>query len=61
MIRYGAGWTDAQRVTHFRNALRNKVMDWYDTLECFRVDTANKIGIKSKKVLKLKTMLMALV
>ena len=38
----GAAWTDAQTVTHFRNALRNKVVDWYDTLECFGVDTANK-------------------
>ena len=28
----GATWTDAQTVTHFRNAMRNKVVDWYDTL-----------------------------
>ena len=42
LFKEGAAWTDAQTVTHFRNALRNKVVDWYDTLECFGVDTANK-------------------
>ena len=40
--REGAAWTDVQTVTHFRNALRNEAVNWYDTLECFGVDIANK-------------------
>ena len=37
----GATWTDAQTITHFRNALRNKVVDWFDTLEYSGVVTTD--------------------
>ena len=35
----GATWTDRQAITHFRNALRGNVIDWFDTLADFGVDT----------------------
>ena len=38
----GAGWTDAQTVTHFRNALKGSVVEWFNTLDQFDVDTENK-------------------
>ena len=37
----GATWTDAQTITHFRNALRNKVVDWFNTLEYSGVNTSD--------------------
>ena len=48
----GAAWTDVQTDTHFRNALRNKAVNWYDTLECFGVDIANKNWEQIKARLK---------
>ena len=35
----GATWTDRQAITLFRNALRGNVIDWFDTLADFGVDT----------------------
>ena len=35
----GARWTDEQTITHFRNALRDKVIDWFDTLADYGLDT----------------------
>ena len=35
----GATWTDRQAITHFRNALRGNVIDWFDTLADFGVDS----------------------
>ena len=37
--RLGADWTDAQTITHVRNALRGSLLDWYDSLEDLGVNT----------------------
>ena len=34
----GAGWTDPQTVTHFRNALRGEVLKWYNALPLLDID-----------------------
>ena len=36
----GADWTDAQTITHVRNALRGPLLDWYDSLGDLGVNTA---------------------
>ena len=35
----GATWSDKQAITHFRNALRGNVIDWFDRLADFGNDT----------------------
>ena len=35
-----AQWDNAQTITHFRNALREGAIEWFETLECFGVDVA---------------------
>ena len=35
--RQAAGWTDDQIITHVRNALKDKVIDWFDALPSYGV------------------------
>ena len=35
--RQAAAWDDAQIITHFRNALRDKVINWFDSLPALNV------------------------
>ena len=43
----GAAWTDAQTITHVKNALRGEVIDWFDSLQAFDIDTQNWNEIKT--------------
>ena len=51
----GATWTDRQAITHFRNALRGNVINWFDTLA--DLESTPMCGTTFKEVLKLTTML----
>jgi hypothetical protein len=35
--RQAAGWNDEQIITHFRNALKEEVIDWFDSLPALKV------------------------
>jgi hypothetical protein len=35
--RQAAVWNDEQIITHFRNALKNEIIDWFDSLPTLNV------------------------
>ena len=37
----GAGWTNIQTVTHFRNALKGEVLKWFNALPPLNTDNLN--------------------
>ena len=44
----GAGWTDPQTVTHFRNALRGEVLKWYNALPLLDIDNLDWTRVKAQ-------------
>ncbi len=49
--RQAAAWTDNQIITHVRNALKDRVIDWFDALPSYGV--SRTCGQKFKQDLKL--------
>ena len=43
----GAAWTDAQTITHVKNAFRGEVIDWFDSLKAFDINTQNWNEVKT--------------
>jgi hypothetical protein len=37
----GGGWTNLQTATHFKNALRDEVLKWYNALNLLKEDNLN--------------------
>ena len=46
--RQGAGWTDLQTITHFRNALRGEVLKWYNALPLMDIINLDWQVVKSR-------------
>ena len=44
----GANWTDAQTITHFRNALRGKALKWYNMLPLMELNNLNWDLVKAQ-------------
>jgi hypothetical protein len=44
----GAGWTDIQTVTHFRNAIRVEILKWYNALPLMDVDNLIWENVKTQ-------------
>jgi hypothetical protein len=44
----GSGWTNLQTETHFRNALRDEVLKWYNALPLLDVDNLNWDIVKAQ-------------
>ena len=44
----GAGWTDLQTITHFRNALRGEVLKWYNALPLMDIDNLDWQVVKAR-------------
>jgi hypothetical protein len=43
----GAGWTNLQTVTHFRNTLRGEVLKRYNALPLLDIDSLNWDSVKT--------------
>ena len=46
--RRGAGWTDLQTITHFRNALRREVLKWYNALPLMDINNLDWQVVKAR-------------
>ncbi len=44
----GGGWTDLQIMTHFRNALRDKVLRWFNVLPLLDVNNLDCKIVKNQ-------------
>ena len=43
----GAAWTDAQTITHVKNAFRGDLIDWFNSLSALGIDNTNWDNVKT--------------